>query len=307
MHNCSHHYDLQNVNPFHMEGDVWVHTMMVCKQSTTHHRNAQIAALLHDIGKPATREINPKNNHVRFLNHDAVSAFMALEVLKNPYLHLETEDIVEIFNLIALHTQVYKQDENQLRETLRGQPDLANRLVQLGRADDAGRFSNLSKDILPLYDIPEKHENLSKKSVTLLCGLPGSGKSSSIKGDSFIVSRDHLITRDYPDLTYNEAWKQVDQKQIDRQLQELYLASKSSNDVVVDMTHMSKKSRRKSLSHYGKDWEKNCVVFLPTLKEIEVRNENREGKTIGKHVIDKMMRSFYPPTYEEFNNIRYVL
>jgi hypothetical protein len=38
-----------------------------------------------------------------------------------------------------------------------------------------------------------------------------------------------------------------------------------------------------------------------------LRNSQREGKTIDNSVIQKMMRSFYPPCFSEFDEIEYVL
>ena len=67
------------------------------------------------------------------------------------------------------------------------------------------------------------------------------------------------------------------------------------------MTHMSKKSRRKTLAHYGDDYNKECKLFLTSLTDIGIRNMERssEGKHISKRVYDFMMKSFYMPTYSE--------
>jgi putative nucleotidyltransferase with HDIG domain len=53
--------------------------MMVCKVAELrgYDRVVQVSALLHDIGKPQSRKINPKNNHVNFWGHEELSAKMA--------------------------------------------------------------------------------------------------------------------------------------------------------------------------------------------------------------------------------------
>lgn len=312
MQKCSHHFDHNNINPYHIEDDAWTHTMMVCNQMRHCNREVQLAGLLHDIGKPVTREVNPRNNHVRFLNHDAVGAFLSLEILKHPHLNLNNQQITHIFNLIALHTQVYKLTLEQLSELCTNNIKLANDLYALGKADNDGRFSEVKGSQDPFVS-QSKMLKKKEKTVTILCGLPASGKSTyvrmfkEIKPETFVVNRDSIIQGMLPELSYNEAWKYVDQKEVDKELQELYQESLNSNDIIIDMTHMSKKSRRKSLARYGKDWNKNCVVFLPDLPTLFKRNEERKGKIISKEVINKMMVSFYPPTYEEFDNIEYVL
>ncbi len=187
--------------------------------------------------------------------------------------------------------------------------------MRLATCDHAGRFADEQDKIdyelyLPnekeYFEVPEK-----TKTVTLLVGLPYSGKSSLIASKrsfdaSFIVSRDNLI-----ELTngnnYNEKWNNSDQKAIDKELQKWFGYSKKFNNVTVDMTHMSAKSRRKTLSHFGKDWQKNCIVLLPTLAEIEKRKALRPKKFIANSVIESMIKSFRPPCLGEgFDNIEYI-
>lgn len=311
-----------DINPYHQEGDVWTHTMMVCKQAENMPYEVKIAALLHDIGKPDTREINPKNNHVMFLNHDAVSAFKAIEVLNRPELNLTKDQKVLIFNMIALHTQVFKQTREQLGRTCTDNSLLLTGLLALGHADHEGRFTNKPGEIPNLSEIQQWHRTRvypeNSKEVIILCGIPNSGKStwveknvpddSNVPGTVSVVSRDELIKLSNPSLTYNEAWKQANQNEIDKQLTQLFKLAKMSqfNTTIVDMTHMSKKSRAKSLSHFGSEYKRKCVVFLTDLPTIFKRNSEREGKVINRKVIEQMMTSFYPPTLDEFDEIEYI-
>ena len=46
-------------NPYHLEGTVWAHTMIVCQEARNDHKIVKIAALLHDIGKPLARDVIP--------------------------------------------------------------------------------------------------------------------------------------------------------------------------------------------------------------------------------------------------------
>ncbi|GBU23117.1 hypothetical protein R80B4_03033 [Fibrobacteres bacterium R8-0-B4] len=65
---------------FHPEGDVFVHTVKALSLLPAHPSLALAwAALLHDIGKPATMTVTDR---IRFNNHNVVGAKMSVEVLK---------------------------------------------------------------------------------------------------------------------------------------------------------------------------------------------------------------------------------
>lgn len=315
-------YKDSSINPYHCEGDVFTHTMMVCKQAENASYEVRIAALLHDIGKPSTRKVNPKNGRVSFFNHDAVSAFMALEILNHPFLELADIQKVRIFNTIALHTQIYKLNEEQLADI--GDKDLIKNLIELGRADHGGRFHTKSDSIIPSFESLSfgsqyKNQGMIKKDkeVIVLVGLPASGKSTwwrnHLSGETCqVISRDMIIEDVGKGDNYNEKWKSVDQNKVNEELERLFCFNKTKkgkytyDKVIVDMTHMSKKSRRRSLSHFDSSYKKKAVVFLTDLQRNKLQNESRSGKVIEQSVIDKMMRSFYPPTLEEFDEIEYV-
>lgn len=309
---------IESLNPYHVESDVFTHTMMVCKQAENASYVVKIAALLHDIGKPSTRSVNPKNGRVSFYNHDAVSAFMSLEILKRGELGLSKKQIAHIFNLIALHTQIYKLTPLQLGSI---QDDsIVVDLIELGKADHAGRFHTQGSAVIPSmldvwrdYSYEKRRE--TDKEVVVLVGLPASGKSSYkslMRGGYFSVCRDDIINdlayrKEGQYIDYNEAWEIVDQSKVNEELQCLFKQAKTFDKVVVDMTHMSKKSRRKSLSHFDSSYKKKAVVFLTDLQTLSLRNSQRDGKIISKEVVDKMMRSFYTPTLEEFDEIEYII
>jgi predicted kinase len=252
---------------------------------------------------------------------------MSLEILNRPELNLTKEQKVKIFNMIALHTQIYKLSVEQLAAI--GDLDLVEGLIELGKADHAGRFHTAGDAVIPSIDDIRPESGVSgtkrsaqEKEVLILVGLPASGKSTwkskYINRDEddtdVTISRDLclsyevLLDKSIEDgLTYNEKWHKVDQKKVDKTLQWCFKEAKGKKKVIVDMTHMSKKSRRKSLSHFGSEYKKKCVVFLPDMKTLFLQNENRSGKVIGRDVIERMMRSFYPPTMEEFDEIEYVI
>jgi len=167
---------------------------------------------------------------------------------------------------------------------------------------------------------PEKNQIIKDKTITLLVGVPASGKSTwldeNLKSE-VVVSRDNTLM-DYASTNnisgdYSEVWKQLtddDQKQIDKILQETFQkAVKERKDIIIDMTNVSRKSRRKWINTVPKDYNKKAVVFATEYDEIYARNEKRfqeTGKNIPDFVISNMMKGFMIPTFDEFNEIDWV-
>ena len=156
--NCMHNFDDVELNPYHLESDCWSHTMMVCKiaELEDFDKVVQIAALLHDIGKPPVRRVNPRNNHVQFFGHETVSASMSIEVLKKMINEkLVTQDeAVEVFLLIALHS-LFHQDKNivTLFEKFKNHKTLFLHLIDLNKCDNLGRFCKDWKNFYQTEDI----------------------------------------------------------------------------------------------------------------------------------------------------------
>lgn len=142
---CNHNFDEKDLNPYHLESDCWSHTMMVCKitELSGYDKVVQIAALLHDIGKPASRKINPRNNHIQFFGHEKLSADMAIDVLDA----MKKEDMIndkeksEVIKLIFHHDFLHKYPYKEaLMEHFEGDKTFCIYLVQLSRCDSLGRF-----------------------------------------------------------------------------------------------------------------------------------------------------------------------
>ena len=63
--------------------------------------HVRLAALLHDIGKPATRRTGGKNKHYTFFGHEVVGARMAAKILER--LKFPRETIDKVVNLVRWH------------------------------------------------------------------------------------------------------------------------------------------------------------------------------------------------------------
>jgi len=143
---CNHNFDDKDINPYHIEGDCWSHTMMVCKIADIENfsKIVQVAALLHDIAKPECRDTNPKKKFVYFTGHEEKSATMAKPILENMVKDglLEKDSIDDILTIIKLHGEVYKNLDS-VKEKLKNSPKVLQYLLDLNKCDNLGRF-NLS-------------------------------------------------------------------------------------------------------------------------------------------------------------------
>ena len=141
----NHNFNNRETNPYHVEGDCWSHTMMVCKVAELrgYDRVVQVSALLHDIGKPQSRKINPKNNHVNFWGHEELSAKMAEPLVADLVARemLSRKEGDEVLELIALHSYLYTHSQDEIYNRFRDNLGFFRHLVELGICDNLGRFS----------------------------------------------------------------------------------------------------------------------------------------------------------------------
>ena len=110
--------------PYHMEGNVLIHTKMTCENLP---ENAdpilKWAAMFHDIGKSETRKSEIKNGKekISFVGHDEIGAEKASHILKR--LKFSRVEIKEISWIIKNHLRIFMQIfdfiENNNEETAR--------------------------------------------------------------------------------------------------------------------------------------------------------------------------------------------
>ena len=313
----SHHYSETKLNPYHLEGSVFTHTMLVINQledgNDVVSQHVLIAALLHDIGKPISRKINIEKERVNFFGHEPMSAFLALDIVDHIVKDFKLKSINKrlLIEMIALHTEGFKLNEKQLTERLINNHALSGYLTLLSNADQHGRFYEDEGRLKKSLEIKTKDNFHSENTVILMVGLPCSGKSTIIKEkykDFAILSRDDIVMElgaKQNILDYNTAFRSVNQEEVDQILEKRkreYIKKKLN--VVIDMTNMSRKSRRKRLSGF-KGYEKHAHVVMTSLLNIKERDKNREGKGIPDHVFENMSKSFYPPLYDEFDEIHW--
>jgi poly(A) polymerase len=138
-------------DPVHRHKDVLHHTYAVierCEGDLV----LRLAALLHDVGKPATRAFTPEG--VQFHSHDVVGARMAADRLRA--LRYPNDVVGDVVKLVEMHLRfhTYRMGWNDaaLRRYVRDAGPLLDKLNQLVRADCTTRNVERAKALAALQD-----------------------------------------------------------------------------------------------------------------------------------------------------------
>lgn len=156
------------VDEHHHHKDVYQHSLTVLDQAIEHelHRNPgaepdlvlRLAALLHDVGKPATRRYEP-NGQVSFHHHDVVGAKLVKKRLRA--LRFDNSTISDVSRLVELHLRFFGYSEgawtdSAVRRYVRDAGDLLERLHILVRADVTTRNRRKADRLARAYDDLER-------------------------------------------------------------------------------------------------------------------------------------------------------
>ena len=135
------------VDEHHHHKDVYEHCLTVLDQAIDYESRrgvldspdlvVRLAALLHDIGKPATRRLEPGGT-VSFHHHDAVGAKLARKRLRA--LRFDNDTIAAVSRLIELHLRFFGYadaawTDSAVRRYVRDAGEQLERLHILSRAD----------------------------------------------------------------------------------------------------------------------------------------------------------------------------
>jgi poly(A) polymerase len=142
--------------------DVYAHTLQVLEQAIDLEDQPDLtlrwAALLHDIGKPATREFGP-GGRVSFHHHEVVGARMARKRLKE--LRCGKQLIEDVGQLVFLHLRFYgyrtgEWTDSAVRRYIVDAGPLLPRLHKLVRSDCTTRNKHKAQALSATYDTLER-------------------------------------------------------------------------------------------------------------------------------------------------------
>jgi poly(A) polymerase len=152
------------IDEHHHHKDVYQHTLTVLEQAMSYEKSrgnlaagdliVRLAALLHDIGKPATRKLEP-GGVVSFYHHDVVGAKLARKRLRA--LRFDNDTINAVARLIELHLRFFGYTEgawtdSAVRRYVRDAGDQLERLHILTRADVTTRNRRKADRLSFAYD-----------------------------------------------------------------------------------------------------------------------------------------------------------
>jgi poly(A) polymerase len=130
------------IDEHHQHKDVYTHSLTVLDQAIALERGEpdlvlRLAALLHDIGKPATRRLEPSGG-VSFHHHEVVGAKMARKRLRA--LRYPSQVVEDVAQLVFLHLRFHgygggEWTDSAVRRYVTDAGDLLPRLHKLVRAD----------------------------------------------------------------------------------------------------------------------------------------------------------------------------
>lgn len=150
------------VDEHHHHKDVYEHTLTVVQQAIDYEKDyglegdfvLRFAALMHDIGKPATRRLEPGGG-VSFYHHDVVGAKLTKKRMQE--LRFDNDTIKAVCRLIELHLRFFGYSDQSwtdsaIRRYVRDAGDQLLRLHALTRADVTTRNQRKAERLAHAYD-----------------------------------------------------------------------------------------------------------------------------------------------------------
>lgn len=213
----------------HGEGDVYRHTLKVLEQ-TGPGIEKQMAALLHDIGKPDTQNI--LEDAINFYGHQDVGADIAEAIMKR--LKFDNDTTERVKKMVRYHMRPHRIGDNPstkaIRRFIRDVGDeTIDAVLELANADALGRIP--SKSTIP--DLIEKIKKVQQeapvKDKTVLNGKEIMDLLDLKTGPE--VGRAKKMLQDIED-EYAEKGEDITKEKAEKELKDKFKIKKSASDVL---------------------------------------------------------------------------
>lgn len=147
--------------------DVWGHAL-ACLDACPAQPVLRMAGLLHDVGKPRSRQFSDKTNDFTFYEHERIGAEMVAPMLAR--LRFSNDEQKRIADLVRHHLICYEDtwsDGAVRRWVQRVSPELLDDLYALNRADVLGKGRDASADLTRLAALRERVAQLMAAGAAL--------------------------------------------------------------------------------------------------------------------------------------------
>lgn len=322
----------EQTSKYHKE-TVSQHLLMVLGGVAEEVKNADIQdknavyvmAITHDAAKKYDSMTN-KKGEVCFYDHEHLSAYFAAAIYKQlGYTKEQSRPYVQAIYDHMLPFNVWSKDTEAEKAYTEKYGQKQHNLVKLINRNDRGAHSK--DEIKELESLMEKGymtavileselgrerhaESRHGQSVTVMCGLPGGGKSTKAKElaemtDGILISTDAIRE----ELTGSPNDQSRNREVFDTAFKRLDKAIAEGRNVIWDATSISPKARKQVLLHVPHNWFRTCCYMDVSADICRARNKARyeqeraEGKEhpryVPNEVIDRMAGHAGQPSSEE--------
>jgi predicted kinase len=335
---------------FHQEGEVWTHTVDVV--SCLHANPAfadlpedrrialSLAALLHDVAKPQTRDVEMVDGRLRVTHngHSRYGAIKSWEILWRQGVPREIRD--QVFSLIMWHQRVFHVfSKEDLRAELARFSIVGNwsDLVMLAKADNRGRIAPNQDEVeerLELVAMAAEEESVLSQSwpfpseqarmrfakgaedslfyhpmdpagssVVVLTGFPGVGKDTYAEAN--FSDRPHVSL----DGIRIEMGVSMDDDQgsvLQESLERIRTHLRGKEPFLINATNLTR-DRRGKLIDLCLAYDARVDIHSLELPEKVLRQRNRDRTAcVPNDVLDRMIQRFEPPSLMEAHAVTWI-
>lgn len=308
------------VNPHHHES-VLTHILMVRDETLKISDDpiAEAIALLHDISKAYVRKVNVEKENIRFHGRGYMSALMSVNFLKENF----PDDVLLILKVLSLFDMMeasaniydYENDETVIHYLkILFQANQKGRITTVEERDVNNVVGNWRETLAIRKKNP--HKKGIKENLTVLIGIPGSGKTTYAQNHTgeFLSMEEFLL--DYGVKrgvtgTFNEVRDELQENVLVFEKKFASLMKKrfkrhelEGDDYLVD-SYSTTLSSRYSYNHSFKNVK--YVMFWRDYSDCLSHSIAPDDKQLKEQMVKMTTTGFLYPKRLEYNSIEHVI